>query len=52
MNNRIMRHWSRLCREVVDVISQEVFKARLDEDLSKTGLVEGDSAHGKGVRTR
>ncbi|KFQ93690.1 hypothetical protein Y956_00385, partial [Nipponia nippon] len=31
---RVVRHWNRLAREAVDAPSLEMFKARLDGDLS------------------
>ncbi|KFW10128.1 hypothetical protein N326_03709, partial [Eurypyga helias] len=31
---RVVRHWNRLSRDVVDAPSLEVFKARRDEALS------------------
>lgn len=31
---RVMRHWNRLFRGFMDILTLEFFKARLDEDLS------------------
>ncbi|KFP61068.1 hypothetical protein N322_13577, partial [Cariama cristata] len=31
---RVVRHWTRLPREVMDATSLEMFKAKLDEALS------------------
>jgi len=31
---RVLRHWSRLSREIMDVPSLDVFKVRLDGALS------------------
>jgi len=36
---RLVRHWNRLPREVVDAPSLEAFKARLDGDVSN--MVQG-----------
>jgi len=31
---RVVKHWNRLSREVLDVLSLELFRARLDGTLS------------------
>jgi len=31
---RVVKHWNKVLRESVDVLSQEVFKVRLDGDFS------------------
>lgn len=41
----LVRHWNRLCVEVVDAPPLEVFEARLDGSLSIP-------AHGTEIRTR
>ena len=47
---RVVTHWNRLPKEVVDAPSLEAFKARLDVAL-QPGLVVGDPAHSRGVGT-
>jgi len=43
-------HWNRLPKEVVDVVSLEAFKARLDV-AGQPGLVVGDPAHSRVIET-
>lgn len=45
---RIVKHWNRLPREVVDAPYLEMSKARLDNS-ELPGLMEGLPAHGRGL---
>ena len=45
---RVLTHWNRLPKEVVDAPSLEAFKAR----LGQPGLVVGDPAHSRRVETQ
>jgi len=49
---RVVRHWSRLPREVVDAQSLEAFKARLDGALSHLVLRGVGVVYRRWVRTR
>ena len=49
---RVVRHWSRLPREVVDAQSLEAFKARLDGALSNLVLRGVVLVYSRWVRTR
>jgi len=45
---RLVKHWHRLPREVVDAPSLETFKARVDRALRKPDPAEDVPAHGEG----
>ena len=51
-SQRVMTHWNRLPKEVVDAPSLEAFKARLDVAPGQPGLVVGDPAHIREVEMR
>ena len=46
---RVVKHWHRLPREVVDAPSLETFKVRLDGSLSNLILFEDVPGHCRGV---
>jgi len=48
---RVVRHWSRLHREVVDSLPGSV-QGQVGWNSEQPGLVEGVPAHGRGVGTR
>ena len=45
---RVLRHWNRLPSEVVDALSLEAFKARLD-GTEQPVLEEGVQAYSRGL---
>jgi len=46
---RTMRHWHRLPKEVVNILSTEALRARLDGALGSLVLASGSHAHGRGL---
>lgn len=47
---RAVRHWHRLAREVVDAPFLEVVQGQGGWSFEQPNLMEGDPAHGKGVK--
>ena len=50
LTQRVLTHWNRLLKEVVDAPSLEAFKAGCG--TGQPGLVVGDPAHSRGVETQ
>ena len=48
---KVVIHWNRLPKEVVDALFLKAFKARLDVALGSLAVV-GNPAHSRGVETR
>jgi len=50
---RVVRHWHRLSREVVDAPLPECVQGQVEErGFEQAGLVEGVPVHGRGVGTK